>query len=141
VRPICQLAGVVLGLVSMMLLSGCSSGGFPTAPVRGTITYQGKPLTTGTILFRPEGDLPSATGEIKPDGSYVLTTYTDDDGAVLGKHDILITAIEDQTDKLPEARNPAPGLIIPVRYTNFATSGLSREVKEGQNTFDFELTN
>lgn len=123
----------------MMSFAGCGDSGLETAPVRGKISYRGKPLATGTILFMPEGDKPSATGEIQPDGSYSLTTYSANDGAVLGKHKILITAIEDQSNKLPEDRNPAPALIIPARYNNFATSGLTAEVKPSENTFDFEL--
>ena len=120
------------------LLSGCG-GGLPTAPVRGKITYQGKPVPSGTILFMPEGDQPAATGEIQPDGSYVLETYEPGDGAVLGKHSIMITAVEDQTGKLPEARSPMPALLIPVKYTNMMTSGLTAEVQPGQNTIDFVL--
>lgn len=123
----------------MAVLAGCSKDGFPTAPVRGKITYKGQPVGSGTILFNPEGDRPAATGEIKADGSYVLSTYGDGDGAVLGKHSILITALEDMTDKLPEQRSATPKAIIPSKYLGSDTSGLSEEVKEGQNTFDFEL--
>jgi len=101
---------LVVGFCLMAFLPGCGRDGFGTAPVKGKITYKGKPLTTGTILFKPEGDKPSATGEIQPDGTYVLTTYSGDDGAVLGKHDILITAFEDMSNRLPEDRSPAPPL-------------------------------
>ena len=133
------LASPVVCLLLIAILPGCGERGFPTAPVRGKVTYNGKPVTSGTVLFMPDGDKPSATGELEPDGSYSLTTYRSGDGAVLGKHSILITAIEDQSNRLPEERNPAPGLTIPARYNNFATSGLSAEVVEGANTVDFEL--
>ena len=135
-----RVASLLVALLLAASLPGCGTGGLPTAPVRGKVTFMGKPLTAGTILYMPEGDKPSATSEIKPDGTYVLTTYTANDGAVLGKHTILITAIEDQSDRLPEDRSPTPGLLIPERYNNFGTSGLTADVKAGDNVFDFELT-
>lgn len=130
----------ILSLLILSPLAGCGSGGLPTAPVRGKITFQGKPVPNGSVVTMPEGDMPSATGEIKPDGTYELTTYTAGDGAVLGKHTLMIMAVEDMSDKLPEERSPTPGLIVPSKYTSFATSGLTIEVKQGENKFDFELT-
>jgi hypothetical protein len=123
----------------LVIFAGCGGGGFETAPVNGKITYKGKPLPTGTIIYMPEGDKPAATGEIKPDGSYILGTYASEDGAVLGKHAIKIYAVEEQGERLPEERSPTPGLILPNNYTSFETSGLTAEVKQGQNTFSFEL--
>ena len=136
---VAALPGALTLLLSLVaLVSGCSPG-LETAVVRGKITYKDKPVPSGTILFMPEDDRPAATGEIQPDGSYLLETYAPGDGAVLGKHSIMITAVEDQTGKLPEARNPMPALLIPVKYTNFTTSRLTAEVQAGENTFNFDL--
>jgi len=121
-------------------LVGCGPPGLATAPVRGKVTYNGRPVPNGTVITRPEGDKPSATGEIKSDGSYELTTYSPGDGAVLGKHAVMIMAVEDSSGKLPEERSATPALIVPRKYTSFDASGLSIEVTQGQNTYDFELT-
>lgn len=134
-----RLFAVLLGFWWLTILPGCGSSGLPTAPVRGKITYEGKPVPNGSVVSLPEGDKPSATGDIKPDGSYELTTYSSGDGAVLGKHTLMVIAVEDHSGRLPEERSATPALIIPKKYTSFPTSGLSIDVKAGENSFDFEL--
>src|SRR5690348_16271909 len=72
----CRVA-CLLTLVSSFLLAvtGCGSNGGKapgkTVPVKGTVTYQGKPLTKGTVRFEPDAG-PEAEGEIRPDGTYEL---------------------------------------------------------------------
>jgi hypothetical protein len=128
-------------LYAALWLTGCwGESQFETAPVRGTVTYQDKPLSQGTIMFVPNDDRPSATGEIQPDGGYRLTTYTEHDGAVLGDHTVMITAVEDDSGKLPEERSGLPKLLIPVKYSSNSSSGLTAEVKAGGNTIDFTLS-
>ena len=74
--------------VSLVLVAGCSEQGMKTAPVQGTITYAGKPVPQGSIMFQPEHG-PNAMANIK-NGAYVLKTYRDGDGAVVGKHKVTL---------------------------------------------------
>jgi hypothetical protein len=115
---------VALGLVS--LLSGCGgkNSDQKIAPVRGKVTYKGKPVPAGTIKFEPEGPGPSATGEIQRDGTYVLTTHKEGDGAVLGPHKVTITA---------------PAFPIPATYADSTTSGLKTLVEDLSNELNFTL--
>jgi hypothetical protein len=131
----------VCTVLVLALLTGCSaSDQLPTAKVTGKVAYKGKPVPTGTIMFVPKGDKPSATGELKSDGTYELTTYEEGDGAVLGPHTVMITAVEDMSDKLPELRSGTPRALVPGKYTNNSTSGLTAEVNDVEvNTIDFEL--
>ena len=124
-----------------VLLAGCSSGNqFPTEEVRGKIMYRNAPVTTGTVVFVPEGDMPSASGEIKPDGTFQLTTYDEHDGAVIGKHSVMVTAVEDMSNMLPEERSGTPRTLVPPKYSNYTTSGLMAEVTEGEpNSVTLEL--
>jgi hypothetical protein len=132
---------ICLMLATVVVLAGCSAGDqFPTEKVSGKITYKNQPVTTGTVVFVPNGDMPSATGEIKPDGTYELTTYEENDGAVIGTHQIMVTAVEDMANKLPEERSGTPRSLVPQKYSNYSTSGLTAEVKEGEpNTVNLEL--
>jgi hypothetical protein len=123
---------------AVLALAGCGSDQLKTAIVRGTVTYNGKPVPNGTISFIPTSG-PSATGEIQPDGSYTLTTYRKGDGAVLGRHTVVIVAMQDMSGRLPEQRNPLPPPIVPVQYTSLATSDLRAEVKDEENTVNFSL--
>ncbi len=118
---------------------GCGSDRPKTAVVRGKVTYRGKAVPNGTISFVPASG-PTATGEIGPDGSYTLTTFRKGDGAVLGAHRVVITAMQDSSTRLPEERNPLPPPIVPLKYTSIATTDLKVEVKDQENVHDFPLT-
>ncbi len=63
-------------------------------PVKGTVSYKGKPLTKGTIKFEPDGYGRPARGQLQADGSFVLTTAKDGDGVVPGEHRVTITSLE-----------------------------------------------
>jgi len=127
------LAGCVVALA----LAGCSSGP-KLGLVQGKVTYKGKPVPHGNVNFIPKAG-PPASGEIGPDGTYRLTTFRNHDGAVLGPHTVVIVAIEKNAGKPVEAWNPLPPPIVPARYTSVATTDLRAEVKEGENTFNFDL--
>ena len=118
-------------------LVGCSDKR-ATAPVHGTVTYKGKPVPTGMVLFVPKEPGPTATGRIGPDGQYRLSTYGSDDGAVLGEHSVMIAALEDLGDKPPDAMN-LPKSLVPEKYGDYRKSGLSAEVKPDDNTVDLPL--
>jgi hypothetical protein len=129
-------------LFALLVTLGCSSSGeLTTAPVSGKVTYNGKPVPNGTVMFVPDQG-PPATGEIAKDGSYRLSTYTDGggDGAVLGNHKISITALQDTSGALPEQRSGTPKAIVPRKYLSHETSGLTAEVRAGDNTIDLPLT-
>jgi hypothetical protein len=110
------------------------------APVRGKILYNGQPVTSGVIRFRPV-EVPGAkqgvlgrpaSGEVKNDGTFVLTTYSQGDGAVVGKHEVSYVPVakgaEGYEDK-PE-QSPYVGLVPKERMV---------EVKPGSNEITIEL--
>jgi len=133
-----------LALAAVMLGSGCfGQQGLETAPVTGTVTYNGKPLPYGTVSFRPPAGSP-ATGNIQPDGSFSLSTYGNGDGAIVGTHQVSVTATEahagtrQQAD--PNTEMTVPKSMIPKKYTSFSTSELTAEVvSDGKNRFTLEL--
>jgi len=127
-------------LAALLLLSGgCGRSGEPrTYPVRGKVTYKGRAVPHGTVTFFPASGQ-AATGEIKPDGTYELTTFRRGDGAVAGEHKVVIVALDDTSARLPEQRSGTPPAIIPDKYTSIATTDLRGTVQEGDNTIDFTL--
>jgi hypothetical protein len=129
---------VFFAALVVLSLTGCGERRSGTAIVRGKVTLNGKPVPNGTVNFIPEMG-PSATGEIQPDGSYTLTTYKPGDGAVLGAHKVVIVAMADNAGMLPEARSPLPPPIVPVKYTSPATTDLTAQVEDKENTIDFDL--
>jgi hypothetical protein len=78
----------VLG--SLALMAGCGQSEFTVTPLRGTVMCKGRPVTEGLVQVSPVRTGSAMTGktgtaEIQPDGSFVLTTYSQGDGAVVGK--------------------------------------------------------
>lgn len=112
------------------------------APVRGKVSYKGKPLTMGTIVFAPDalkgstGPLAHAT--IQTDGSYALQSG-DTFGAVVGWHRVTVSAVE-VSPVAPGERFMVPRSLVPEKYRDPELSGLACEVKAGQeNPINFNL--
>jgi hypothetical protein len=116
---------------------GCGKNLPETAPVKGTVKYQGKLVPQGSIMFQPPSG-PPATANIQQ-GQYVLRTFRDGDGAILGPHKVTIISLEDQSGLLPENRNPLPPAIIPMKYSFPDQSNLTAIVEKKQNVIDFDL--
>jgi hypothetical protein len=114
-------------------LSGCGSNNPPTFPVTGKVTFNGEALPMGSLLLQPKAGGPSAQGVINSDGTYSVWTFEEGDGAIPGTHTVLISAAKDNGPESPVTP------LIPDKYGTF-NSGLEVEVKEGDNTANFELT-
>jgi hypothetical protein len=143
-------------VVAAAVLAGC--GGDPDLPklgkVSGTVTYKGQPVTKGLVTFIPAGGSgaqtgQSATGEIQKDGSFTLSTFENNDGAVLGEHIVVVQsreddpALEGQGMPIPDARGrlkikPSKHL-VPEKYGSSDKSPLRHTVEAGSNTFTIEL--
>ncbi len=116
-------------LFSSLLLAamiGCGDANY--ASVSGVVTLDGQPLPRGMVQFVPVNDMPTATGEIGPDGRYQLTT-PDQSGAFVGKHRVRVEARAEQKDE----KDTFPASLIPERYTSEETSQLEFEVVAGKN--------
>ncbi len=114
---------------------GCGSGDL--SRVEGSVSYQGRPLEHGRIAFHPDQGRP-AFGDIKPDGTFTLTTLLPNDGASIGTHRVTVHC--DRPADPDDAFSDRISL-IPTRYQKPETSDLTVEVKaRGANTFHFELT-
>jgi hypothetical protein len=95
-----QRACRVTVLCGAALLSGCGSGAYELASVRGKVTTcEGKPAVGGTVIFYPIDD-PQATGRpagspgreargtVGEDGTFTLTSVGIEpvEGAITGRH-------------------------------------------------------
>jgi hypothetical protein len=120
---------------------GCGGGdGAATAPVSGVVTYRGKPLADVNVVFMSRGGAP-ATGVTNSEGRFELTTL-DQTGAVPGAHQVTITPNQGAIDMPLPGQPPAkPKSAVPAKYGRAESSGLTAEVKAGEeNQFTFELT-
>lgn len=141
------VSGLCLVLVTTAL-SGCGGDDGPqTAKVSGKVMVAGQLVESGTIAFFPDTEKgtegPMSVADIKSDGTYELLLSGVDYGAVVGHHQVRIYCAEEgsvDTDAGEVAARKAPCL-IPRKYWDFETSGLTAEVKaqDEPNQIDFDL--
>lgn len=139
------------------LLSGCENSDFDVAKTTGKVVCEGEPITLGTVTFTPvgEGDLlgKPAVGNVQPDGRFVLSTYGDGDGAVIGKHRVNYFAPEGfEEEEEPaaegsaeEAEQSARRIAKATALKKLANCSLKEElivevVAGPENDFTIELT-
>lgn len=141
----CRLSQIV-SLSGLLIVSfGC--GGAPEGPqrvsVEGEVTFHGKPLEQGAILFIPTGDTrgPSAGATIKA-GKYYLPH---DRGPIIGELRVEIQAdpeigydITEPTETVQHIGEPLPSGEIPPEYNNRSIL-LVKTSAEDDNKFDFHL--
>src|SRR5438094_9539253 len=76
-------------------LLGCGAdNGLTLGRVRGTVTYEGQPVTYGQVMFVPDDSKgtngPAAMSMINRDGSFDMSTEEAGDGVVVGQHKVAI---------------------------------------------------
>jgi hypothetical protein len=126
--------------IALALCLGCGGEqGAQTVPVSGVVTYRGKPLADVNVVFMPRSG-PPATGVTDAEGKFELTTL-DQTGAVVGTHQVTVTASQGEIDMPLPGQPPAkPKSPIPTKYATAESSGLTAEVKAGEdNQFRFDL--
>lgn len=122
-------------LSCLLTVAGCGATGSNTGKVRGKVTLDEKPLAFGSVVTLPQSGR-GAHGVIS-NGTFELGTAGNSDGAVIGVHKVAVIAQEVAAGG-PEG--PAGKLLVPERYTNPETSGLSIEVIAGDNFPELKLT-
>jgi hypothetical protein len=131
---------------------GCGSSGPDMVPLRGEVTLDGEPLrdvTQGIVRYTPKqsgGPTREASARIQPDGTFEMTTFQKGDGVVAGEYSITVSAYSTQllTREQTEAgvRGTGRQLMIPEKYLEAATSGLSDQVDADHSGFKkIELVN
>jgi hypothetical protein len=134
-----RLAVVVL----LVALCGCGR----TATVKGKVTYQGKPVTYGSVVI-VSTDKTARSGVIETDGSYTVEKVTPGEVkiAVLS-HDPRTGrshAGDKEAKKTPrndKSEKSAPGgwFPLPTKYEDPTKSGQSCLISPGKNLYDIDL--
>ena len=139
-----QANGIAIGLALLGAIVGCDSSGVGRlVPVQGKVTYEGQPLTTGSLSFKPDAEKGNTSkfepaANIEADGSYRLFT-AEREGAPLGWYKVAVVAQAPADEKNPYA---AMKSLIPARYAEVGSSVLEVEVVETPppGAYDLKLT-
>ncbi len=137
-------SGVFVGLawacLLLPVLTGCG-GREPRGKVFGTVTFRGAPVPQGLVMFSNQEKGLFFTAELDAQGNYSVRT-ADGEGLPLGTYEVSVNPpVLDappigavmQPARIPEFAN------IPHRYRTAATSGLTLEVREGDNPLNIEM--
>lgn len=122
----------LIGLSTCLL--GCGSHEKPRdyGKVKGTVTYQGKPLDHGRVIFQHiEG--PASDARINPDGTYELN-------AAVGETRVAVDCRGPDIQLGGMRKELIPGTsLIPEKFASNDTSGLKYTIIPGEDTFDIKL--
>ena len=139
VRRGCQIGMILFALA---FLAGC--GRAKMGQVFGKITFQGEPVTAGSITFAPQAPEDqfeagkSASGVPDDNGEFQLSTFRKDDGALVGPH-----IVSYQAPGPPETVDPVVFAQRLERYKKYGKlkmpTGHVVEVKPGKNEITLEL--
>jgi len=126
--------GVRATLCALFVCSfmGCSASPYEgrTAKVSGKVSLDGSPISVGNVLFMME-DGHAASCPIGADGFFATECRP-------GKYKVAVSPPE-LIDPLSSGGGNAARVAIPNRFQDLGTSGLSVELKAGDNTYDIPL--
>lgn len=138
----------LVALAMLAVLPACSKA-IKTEGVTGVITYNGEPLANATVKFIPTDSTGSQSyGKTNEKGEYKLQTLLGaaDAGTTPGEYKVTVDCIttvetgnmiEENGEEKPETVAES---LIPAKYNNAETSGLTATVAPGDNTINFDLS-
>ncbi len=131
-----KFAILSLSIALAATIFGCGprGGDLPKSPVSGSVTYQGKPLSFGRVLFyHSSGHTVGA--DIAADGTFALDVYQGENGVSIECYDY-----QRPGSKTQRSRAGGDTSMIPARYLSCGTSGLAITVEpDGKNDVVLEL--
>ena len=124
--------------LAVLAIAGC--GDANDATVIGVAMLDNKPLPSGVVSFKPQATGPSAYGQISADGKYQLWTGREE-GLPSGQYLASVISTEASGSTGKNGGPPPLGkAIAPLWYGDPTTSGLTIEVKPGDNEINLPLS-
>jgi hypothetical protein len=140
-----QRVGGVLLLAAVAVVSGCG-GGPSLAEVTGTVKVNGQPLDKIQVEFWPTGDGPKSVGVTDAQGRYTLMTDGKHEGAVVGKHKVILRDVGVMGDRflgragegvdMSKGRRPR----VAAAYADPQRTPVEKTVTGGKNDIEIEVT-
>lgn len=145
VRSRCHRRALAFWASMLLLLAGCGGNiGEPTYSAGGTVRLpDGSPLSAGWVSFRSmDNSRPlNARGEIDAEGNFELSTFELGDGAVAGRHQVVVAA-PTRSDRGESPDGPPTPAPLDTKFSSYETSGLEFVVTEdaSQNRFQIQVS-
>ena len=129
--------------VPLCFMTGCGPQGPTIYPVKGKVVYDdGTPLSSEAVIeFEALDGVWSgrnARGLVKEDGTFTVTTVKRHDGAVAGRHRVIVSDPYRGVD--PEEGGGSVSPQIDKKFASYNTSELEVIVEEKENELTIEVT-
>ncbi|MFO0999363.1 MAG: carboxypeptidase regulatory-like domain-containing protein [Planctomycetaceae bacterium] len=123
----------LMSALSLVVTSGgCGEKQPATYPTRGRVAFSdGKPVMLGTVELLSEDGKWNAQGAIQPDGTFVLGTFSSDDGAVAGNHKAIVMQLI-ISDGLPRHSMDHGDPVDPF-YGSYSSSPLTASIQTSES--------
>lgn len=139
--------GVLVAAVGVVLLAGCGPSRPTTLPVRGTVTLDGQPVEGAQVMLVPDEGGRPGQGITDGAGRFTIGTFTASDGALPGRHAVTVvlrrvSGVSTDPDGLEgdiQPGGPQIEWLVPRRYSDPKTSGLTAEVERGMAPLEIQL--
>jgi hypothetical protein len=119
-------------LVGAFLTSSCKPNAGAVVPVSGRVLVDRKPAERALVVLHPvastSDDQPKPHGEVKPDGTFQLSTYGSNDGAPPGDY---VVTIEWWLHSGKPGDDSPPVNKLAKKYSSPQLSGLKAHVGDG----------
>ena len=125
----------LFGLLLASLAASCGCGSSRVGKVSGRVLLGGNPVSGGTVTFLDAGHNP-VSGVIQEDGSYTVN------GVAVGTAKISVGAPQNKNPfagRQGRGGKPAGTALVPEQYKNPDKSGLTYEVRAGEQEHDIKL--
>lgn len=136
-----------VALIAVFTFAGCSAEKInrpDPVTVTGVVTHNGNVVEGADVVFEPAGHTYAAAGRTDASGTFTLTAFDPNDGAVPGEYKVTISKRK-ITSQGAAASDDAPQtvkqeILLPLKYADPNSSGLVASVKAGtENKFEFKL--
>lgn len=132
----CGAVWLLVGII-LSATAGCRERKAATYPVVIKVAYaDGTPVPDAQVVLMSTDQKTTARGTTGPDGTCSVTTFEPGDGAVLGRHSVIVA----QPPRKGDPDVPYTGPQIASRFSNVETSGLEVTVTEDESKNVFPLT-
>lgn len=150
------LATLIPALLLTISLAGCGGGGAEKpkdaqSKVSGKVLFDGKPITLDSaVVFYCKDKGATASGKVDSLGSYSLTGSIPSIGIPVGRYQVMIQppsppppvvgTEEYKAVMMGKGPKKVAPKDVPEKFHSLESSKIVLEVKEGENTFDFDLS-
>jgi hypothetical protein len=136
-----------VGIFLVTATIGCG-GGPKLVKASGTVTYKGKPIPGADIIMMSDASSSPSIARTDDQGRFTVTT-DGKPGALVGSYRVAITAARNKKEVSPGAALSMTSEqiaanredLIPIKYNNFESSGLTADVGKdaAANDYRFDL--